>query len=301
MKMSNPRKRRPSKWDTNRTPKPDWEPTKRQRKILEYIWDFGILTDKDLMWLEHISKRRSQELTKPLFDNGYINRPNPKVRTRYNFMFWCLTKKGAEVVAAMQNIAVRDLDWVKHPRWSQIEHDAMINEFRIILLKAVNRQDDFQIVDWIGETTFHSWQDTVHYTTLAGNAGKRRFAVDCYVKICRNSPEKENPFYSRLFPEIELSRKSNPRFVEHKILPGLAYLKSDICYQRLGSKSGRYLFMVDSMEKLDNYRNSTSRAIDKEEYRNFYFSTFDDVSVDTVLFEPIWWRPGDRSPIALFK
>jgi hypothetical protein len=298
MKMTNPRRNK-NKWDTNKNPSPDFEPSKRHKLILEHIWDFGILTEGNLMWLENISKRRTQELMKPLFDNGYINRPKPKIRSRYDFMFWCLTKKGAGVVASRQNIKVKDLDWVKVPRWSQIEHDALINEFRIILLSACNHYSEFEIVDWIGETTFHSWQDTAHYTTLAGNAGKRRFAVDCYVKIRRETPERS--FYSRLFPEIELSSKSNHRFVEHKILPGLAYLKSEICLKRLGSNSGRYLFILDSKRKLDNYRSSTARAIDPKDYRNFYFTTFDDISVDSVLFEPIWWRPADEHPVPLFN
>jgi hypothetical protein len=301
MKMTNPRHRNANKWDTNRKPSPDFELNKRQKLILEYIWDFGILTENNLMWLENISKRRTHQLTRPLFDNGYINRPKPKVRARYDFMFWCLTKEGAKIVASRQNISVKDLDWIKAPKWGQIEHDALINEFRIILLSACARHDDLQIVDWIGETTFRSWQDTAEYITLAGNAGKRRFAVDCYIKIRRETENPEKPSYFRLLPEIELSSKSNPRFVDQKILPSLAYLKSDIFYKRLGSKSGRYLFIVDSKRKLDNYRSSTARAIDPKDYRNFYFATFDDISVDNVLFEPIWWRPTDKQPVPLFK
>lgn len=294
-------KRNRNIWDTNRKPSPDYVPSDRHKRILDYVWEFGVFTIKHLMWLESVSKRRSEELIEPLWHNGYVNRPKPKVRARHDWMFFCLTKKGAEVVAQRLNIHVRELDWVRKPRMSQIDHDARINDIRIILLKATATTPDIEMVDWIGETTFNSWRDQISYITVAGNKGKKRFVVDAYAKFVRHLPDRDKPAFFRVFPELELSPKSNPRFADHKILPARAYLKSEICYKRLGSNSGRYLFIVDTPEKMDNYRSITERAIPKEDYSMFYFTSLDQINEETILFTPIWWRAGDRQPLALFK
>lgn len=283
-------------------PDPGFVLSKRQRQMLEYVYIFGLLADRHLQCLENVSKRRSDELIYPLLKNGYVYRPNPKVRARYDNMFYWLSKKGAAEIAAGLNIAVKDLDWVRYPRWSQVEHDFMITDFRLIAQIACDAHPDFELVQWVNESSFRAWKDKVHYTTLAGNPGQRQIEIDGFGKIKRSFPDRsdQQPFFSRFMPEIELSPKDNPRFIDHKILPGLAYIRSEIYQKRFGSNSGRWLYIVEGEQKRENYRRATENAIPKEEWVLFYFATFSELSIDTFLFGDIWWRPGDDKPVPLF-
>lgn len=294
-------------------PDPAFVLSKRQRRILEHVYTYGLLADRHLSWLEGrvrengqwrgLSKRRVDELMQPLLKNGLVYRPNPKVRARYDNMFYWLSKKGAVEVAHSFNVSWKDLDWLRRPRWGQVEHDFMVTDFRIIAQEACNLHPDFELVQWVSESSFRAWKDKVAYTTLAGNSGKRQIEIDGFGKIKREFPDRPNqqPFFSRFMPEIELSPKDNPRFVDHKILPGLAYIRSDIYSKRFGSNSGRWMFMVETEEKQENYRLATERAVGEEDWVLFYFTTFAKLSIESFLFEPIWWRPGDEEPVPMFK
>lgn len=296
--MTPPRKS--CKWDDQRKPDREFLPSKRQRTLLLYVWEYGFLTLPNLMGLEGISKRRCDELMAPLFHNGYINRPCPKRRARYDFMFWCLTRKGAKTVAQELNVEYRDLQWKKEPIWNQVEHDSLVNDFRIILSRACAEHPDFEVVDWVNETQFRSWADKVKYVEVGGRRVERVFIVDGYIKVRREFPD-DRPRYFRMMPEIEVADKSNPRFADDKVLRGRAYIKSPIFETRFGSQRGRYLFILGSEEKLNNYRMAAEQALDPDYYPLFYFSLFHLINEDTILFEPIWLRPGDKQPIALFK
>ena len=298
--MRPPKRQQSSKIDTNRKSDPAWEPTERQRKILENIHTYGFLTDPLLMRIENIGQTRVRQLMAPLFHNQFVYRPNPKVRAAYDFMFYWLAPKGAEIVAGRLNMNLEDLDWLKSPRWGQIEHDALVSEFQLILRQACDHSaGEFTFLDWVTETTFRRWKDIVEYSDLAGKKATKRMEIDGYARIRRNLTNGDQHF-SRLMPEIELSPKYNARFVEDKILPGLAYLQSPIYQKRFGSKSGRWLYLVTSRDKLDGYRHAASQVLRSEDRGNFYFAVMERVTQKSVFFEPIWWRPGDRQPLSLY-
>lgn len=299
MKMKKPTY---SNWfDTRQKPDPSFTPGEQHIYVLELIWEFGLLADYQLMALLGIKKSWLHEIMGALWNNHYVNRPNPKVRAGYDYMFWVLSKKGARVVAERQNIEYRDLDWVRQPGRTQTHHDVLINDFRIIMELALRDHEEFEMEEWQSEAVFRSRQARVYYTTPGGKQGSRVFIPDGYIKVKRSVPGREKPFHARMFPEIELSAKSNPRFVLHKILPGLAYMQSDIYETYHGWRNGRFLFITFSREKIDNYIQVTEKAIDPKFYRYFYFAYFDDITVNSILFEPIWRVPGSKEPIGLFK
>ena len=287
-------------FDTSHKPDPSFQPKEQHFTILDLIWEFGILADYQLMELMGIKKSRLHELMSQLWNNRFVNRPNPKVRAGYNYMFWVLAKSGARVVARRQGIELRDLDWIRKPSRTQTHHDISVNDFRVIIQTAIKANDEFTFHDWIGETTFRSWQDTVYYNNLKGEQTRRRFVADGYMRISRHKNGEDRPFFSRLLLEVELSPKANPRFAEQKIMAGMAYIESDIYPKRFGSTGARILYIVPNREKMENYRRASERAIDSEKYRYFYFTTFDDVRTEDILFTPIWWRPGDKEPVSLF-
>ena len=300
MKMRKPKVYR-NWFDTNQKPDPSFQPKEQHFTILDLVWEFGVLADYQLMELLHVRKSRLHELMGPLWNNHYLNRPNPKVRAGYDYMFWVLAKKGARVVAERHSIELSDLDWVRKPSRTQTHHDIAVNDFRVILQSAIEGNDEFTFTNWIGEATFRSWQDKIQFKNLKGEYTTRRVIADGYMHIVRNRPGYDRPYFSRLLLEIEMSPKPNPRFADQKILPGLAYLLSDIYPKRFGATGGRILYLVTNPEKMENYRRIAAKALDSKNYRAFYFTTFDKVQTKNILFEPIWLRPGDSEPIGLFK
>ena len=50
-------------------------------------------------------------------------------------IYW-LDRRGAEVVAARKGITLDELSWRRKPRWSWIEHDLAVNDFRLQIQQA---------------------------------------------------------------------------------------------------------------------------------------------------------------------
>ena len=100
----------------------------------------------------------------------------------------------------------------------------------------------------------------------------------------------------RYLLEIDRSTEDNPRFLREKILPGLAYLHSPVYEQRFGHRSGRWLVVTTSDHRLENMLRQARRA--KAEGL-FYFTTYDKIRVDTILFSPIWRRVDREDAVPL--
>jgi hypothetical protein len=99
--------------------------------------------------------------------------------------------------------------------------------------------------------------------------------------------------YLRYLLEIDRSTEDNPRFLREKILPGLAYLKSQAYEERFGHRSGRWLVVTTGERRLNNMLRQSRKA---ETKGLFYFTTYDRLNPDTMLRAPIW-RRADRDDL----
>jgi hypothetical protein len=102
--------------------------------------------------------------------------------------------------------------------------------------------------------------------------------------------------YLRYLLEIDRSTEDNPRFLRDKILPGLAYLKTKAYEDRFGHRSGRWLVVTTGPKRMANMLKQARRA---ETKGLFYFTTYDQVNVDTILHSPIWHRVDRDNPVPL--
>ena len=89
--------------------------------------------------------------------------------------------------------------------------------------------------------------------------------------------------------EIDMGTEDNRRFAREKVRPGVAYLKSEDYRARFGVDYGRWLVVTTSQTRLDNMKNQTNHVGGSG---LFYFTTFDKVSLETVLIRPIWQLAG---------
>jgi len=271
--------------------------TSRDKRILETIHAFdGLLSLRQIDRLFFSGKGRSQPRARmrALFDNSHVQMPNPESIhqvPRGETVYW-LDRKGASLVAGFQGKSSAQLKWRRKPRFSQIEHDLKVNDFRIAVREDCQLQPDLQLEMWLPESEFAVQPDRISYETSAGKKTSRTIRPDGYFTIEHQPQFGRNKPFSFLL-EIDMGSEDNPRFAREKVLPGVAYLKSSKYADRFGRPHGRYLVVTTGHRRLLNMKAQAERHNGKN---LFYFATFDDLRAGTFLAEPVWMLAGHQEP-----
>ena len=269
--------------------------TQRDSRMLETIhaWD-GMMADYQLRCLFFTGERQCRGRLSLLFQHGYLARPTRQQRASLPCMIYCLDRRGAEHVAGLSGLSLREFAWRRAPRWSQVTHDLAVNDFRLDVMTACARHPGVTLEQWTPEGEFLAHPDTVAYTHTDGKPARRQVRPDGFFVI------QHGTYRSRLLLELDRATEDNPRFARQKVLPGLAYLRSDVYRQRTGYRSGRWLVVTTSERRLRNMKRQTERAVG-EGARVFWFTTMDQVTPETVLSEAIWARGGTEMRLALIR
>lgn len=266
---------------------PSMRLTERDKQIMEAIHAYdGMLGFSQLKRMFFTGESQAKQRLKVLYQNGYLNRPNKEQRHRIPEMIYWLDNRGAEIVASLNGSSIRDFTWRKQPRWFQAEHDLSVNDVRLDVEQASQKDAIINLEHWIPESEFWSDPDKIRYS-YRDRDQHRYIRPDGYFML--STPKH----YFRYLLEIDRSTEDNPRFYREKILPGLAYLKSDAYEDRFGHKSGRWLVVTTGERRLENMLRQAKRANTKG---LFYFTTHDKLTAETVLRTPIW-RREDRDEL----
>lgn len=276
--------------------------TQRDQRILEHLYAHGgMLADYQIQHLEFTGRRQMQDRMSKLFHNGYIQRTSRAGWLLCGCAVYWLSRKGAEYVAAAQGLSLAEFSKLhtREPRWSQITHDLLTVDFTLTLFDACALNPGFEIFEWLNERDFRVDPDTVEYRTINNHQTKRQIMPDRYFAIDWQS--RSGPVRSRLLLELDNANHANKRFANEKVLPGLAYIQSGVYERRFGARaSGRWLVVTTSDTRIEYLKNTTERAAG-EQARFWYFTTFERVTAQSVLAEPIWVRGGETDAVALFS
>jgi len=266
--------------------------TARDKRILESIHTYdGMLGFSQIKRLFFTGKSQAEERLKLLYHHKYINRPNREQRMRLPEMIYWLDKSGAETVASLNSVSLGEFRWRKKPRWFQVDHDLAVNNFRLEVIEACKRVPDITLESWVPESDFWSHPDKISYI-IKGKTLKRNIRPDGLFIL--NTSE----YRLRYLVEIDRSTEDNPRFFREKIIPGLAYLKSKEYEQRFGHRSGRWLVVTTGERRMRNMLRQARRAAAKG---LFFFTTYDQVKVETLLYSPIWQRADQDQSVSLLS
>ena len=271
--------------------------TSRDKRIFETIHAFdGLLSLRqiDRLFFSGIGRSQPRARMRALFDNSYVQMPNPESIhqvPRGETVYW-LDRKGASLVAGFQGKSSAQLKWRRKPRFSQIEHDLKVNDFRIAVREICQLRPDLQLEMWLPESEFAVQPDRISYETAAGKKSSRTIRPDGYFSIERQPQFGSKKPFSFLL-EIDMGSEDNPRFAREKVLPGVAYLKSSKYAERFGQPYGRYLVITTGMRRMLNMKAQAERHGGRG---LFYFSTFDKITAETVLTEPVWLLAGHQEP-----
>ncbi|MCI0563791.1 MAG: hypothetical protein MN733_35400 [Nitrososphaera sp.] len=190
------------------------------------------------------------------------------------------------------------INWVREPRWFQLLHDMAVVDFRLSVEAAVHELPSLTIEEWIHEGEFRSNSDVVEYRVVGPDGkireGKRGVLPDsCFVIVDRELQRR-----ARILFELDNSNHANKKFGEHKVAPGVGYLKSPQYRARFGSNSGRWAVVTTGETRMRHLMQQTHKVAGSDA-RLFFFTTSDQAMSNNVLTSPIWWQVGSEQPVPL--
>jgi hypothetical protein len=243
--------------------------TERDRRILEAIHTHdGLLSFSQLQRMFFTGKSQAEERLTLLYQNHYLNRPDQAQRRHLPEMVYWLDRRGADLIASLQGVPLKELGWRQEPRWFQVEHDLAVNDFRITLLEALQSSPDIALENWIPESEFWAYPDKITYA-YNGQEIKRNIIPDGLFVLSLNK------LRIRFLLEIDRSTEDNPRF-RHR--------------------SGRWLVVTTGERRMRNMLLQSKRA---GSAGLFYFSIYPSITVENILSAPIWYRADRPDPVPL--
>lgn len=285
------------------TPQHNLRLTHRDRAILEALHAFdGLLSIDQIDRLFFSGKGGShpRDRMRVLFHHRYVNTPAQRNihRVPLGETIYYLDTRGAEMVAGLRGETLNTFKYRREPRWSMIDHDLGVSDFRIAVLQACQSLSYLHLHTWLTDQEFLAYPDMIEYTSETGKKRRRRIRPDAFfmLKQEKNGLLHRAEEFAYLL-ELDRATEDNPRFAREKVLPGLAYLKSQRYHDRFGTPYGRFLVVTTTEQRMNNLRSQTRRAGDRGQ---FYFTTFEKVTSATVLTAPIWLMTDRDTPFSLF-
>ena len=292
----------------------------RDRQIIRAVYEFRALTtpqierlffpegslataevksDAPLRLLNH----RCQHRLKLLFHHGYLHREErPQKRTEGSKpLVYYLDMMGAELLSREDEA---ELDWdpteadVSSPF---LEHLLLTNDLRIAVIVA-SRNLDVAVRAWIDDRALKS-PHMKDYVTLTGSSGgTRQVAVvpDGYFLLNANRRSYHH------FLEIDRGTvtaaysKDGKRDWSHKVRAYNEYLASGKYEARYKTKTVRILTVTTGEKRMAHLKQITEATAGETAFR-FWFTTFDQISPETILTTPIWHIAGsdERRPLLI--
>ncbi|HYE68071.1 MAG TPA: replication-relaxation family protein, partial [Anaerovoracaceae bacterium] len=160
----------------------------RDGDILQAIYEHdGVMAKRQIMelfWPGKSSRAMEKRLAK-LHQMGYIAWPDreqrrtrpipePIIWVNWKGIIWIAGRSGLSVKppkAENENqlrklekcLREKGIHWVREPRWSQLVHDLVVVDFRLIVEKAIKQTPSISLEEWVNEGNFHSKADVVEY------------------------------------------------------------------------------------------------------------------------------------------
>jgi hypothetical protein len=240
---------------------------------------------------------------KLLFHHGYLFRdeqPTKLTEGRRPLVHF-LDQKGAALLQE-RGFWQEEIDW--RPEHNQvgssfIEHLLRTNDVRVAMVVAAEK-GGFTIKKWLDDGTLKRRQMKDHVTFTGPQGARLKAAVipDGYF-ILGNAE-----YDSHHFLEVDLrtvtgqSGRWGRRDWHRKVRAYLAYYHSGQYEKRYGTTKGRVLTVTTGERRLENLKTITEKAGGRS---RFWFSTFEQLTPDAVLTQPIWQVAAREGRYALTR
>jgi hypothetical protein len=188
-----------------------------------------------------------------------------------------------------------------------LDHLLATNDVRIAIEVAAEH-NSYKLIDWLDEKTLKSreMKDSVVITGPQGTRRRTTIVPDGYFYLYNGEYEFHNFLEIDMGTETGLSSKFGRRDFSRKIRGYLAYYETGR-YQQKYDPNGRYdesqmpmrvLTVTTGVKRMANLKEITENVLLEahapSEFRRFWFTTFELVSPESVLVEPIWTVVGQE-------
>ena len=288
----------------------------------------GVLARRHLtsMFWPGASLRAAQKRLAKLVNNGYLARPTPEQRRTQPIsepVYW-LDWRGILWIAGQHGLAVkppaglgenqmrglakrarqRGLHWLREPRWNQLGHDLAVVDFHLDVEQSLDQLPNLILEGWTYESAFRADGDLVTYFLPDHHGHPKKEARHIYpdsyfVIVSQDRSSQGLTARARLLMEFDNATHSNSRFGREKVVPGIAYIRSESYRARFGDNSGRWLVVTTGSRRMRNLMQQT-RQMAGSSAGTFLFTTVDRTKGTNVLTDPVWHRVGTEQPVALF-
>jgi hypothetical protein len=283
--------------------------TKRDIQIINACYEYRALTTIQIQKLifdqgEQVSQQRCQHRLKLLFHHGYLHRDEQptKLSDGRRPLIYFLDRKGAQLLAGYLSLPVSELDWdlkdtVAGASHLFIDHLLKTNDVRIAITLATQKENA-TIEQWIDDKTLRSRQMKDYVTLLDAKQNERKMAIvpDGYFHLAIGERESHHFLETDMCTVVGLSTKSGRRDWAKKIRSYLAYHESRQFQERYHVSSFRVLTVTTGERRLANLKKITEEAGGKS---RFWFTTFEQLTSDTALSQPIWQIAGREGEYSL--
>jgi hypothetical protein len=279
---------------------PPFRLTGRDIEVIQAVYLYRALTAAQIQTLlfptaNGQANSRCRYRLQMLYQTGYLRREELPARPSEGRrpLVYCLDRKGARLLAQRAATEVEQLDWnprQKLPGPFFLEHLLATNEVRIALVLAT-RARGWQITRWLDDKALKSDQ-MKDYVTLSGpRGGRQRAAVvpDGYFVL------DTGQYVYHHFLEMDLGTVTGEaslwgkRDWARKVAAYLAYDRSGGYQARYHAQSWRVLTVTTSATRLQHLKAAAEKTGGK---LRFWFTTYAQVTMESVLTEPIWQEAG---------
>jgi hypothetical protein len=290
---------------------PGFRLTERDREIIQTVYAFRVMTTPQIERLlfppepgrDHPTKTsRCQYRLKLLYHAGYLKRDEQpqKLSEGRKPLVYFLDQKGAELIADLEGKPVAKLDWNPTGNivsWLFLDHLLATNDVRTAIVAAA-RVYRFKIEEWFDEQTLKSAQMKDYVTLKGEQGGERQAAVipDGYFRL------RAGEYVYHHFLEIDRRTVTGEaadvgrRDWARKAKAYLEYYRSGKYQQRYHTQGLRILTVTTGERRLAHLKAITEKVGGKA---RFWFTTFERITPQTVLTEPIWEQAGKEGNFAL--
>lgn len=277
--------------DERATNPPPMRETDNDRRIVQLVYDYRLLSQEQIQRLLNRSKPTVQRLLRRLYDHRYLDRVFlPIAAFGSSPALYILDRQGIE---ALQRMGIEDFTALPKKNLSGmfLEHTLAMNEFRIRLTLACQTRG-WQIERWYTENEIKADYDRVR---VPGKAHAVAVVPDSFFSIA--VPEKG---ITHFFLELDRGKMDLKTF-QQKIKAYVAYHRSGAYQQRYDAKGFRVLTVVDGIGRgrVTNLAQITGEVSGIG--RRFWFVNLADVTRANILTDPIWQVAGSTDPVALFR
>jgi hypothetical protein len=273
------------------------------------------LTDWQIKHLFFTGLTQFRDRTRWLFDMGFLERSDKRLRSVLPGTVSWLTDAGKQVIEDHREDFARALRTAPlAPRWGRVFHDIACNDVRVSVTVSRRRRPGWKLDRWVASWQFWRDFDTIEFVHKHGaqtKTGRRGVRPDGY--FCITRPDRQP---SRFLLELDMGTEVHSRLVREKFLAAAAYLKTPAYRKRFGFNAGTWLFVTTSEQRCRNMQQTAVSALG-EDCRYFAFTTLDrvvtfptegktngsrfDVAYHDVLAAPIWYRGTAKTLAGLFR